>query len=178
MNIAKQKEILSLKAEVSSIEKEFNERLEATNNEITTKLITDAAKELLDFLVDQEFKIDETNKNQNHIVARLGQIWVGVSQYPSSLSVRMSNGEDYSISTQSTLLPLDKTVDRHESLMSQDNLISILKKRIDEVKNKMGSIDNQEYRYKLTTEEKSYNRMDYKNEIFREFKDIMTIMFS
>lgn len=107
MNISKEKEILELRKQLQALENQFKEQDKTFKDNVSNQLLNAAEQMLVEYLSKQEFKIDTKQSDKGHVVARLDGIWVSVTRNPRTLSIRMSNGEDYSISVESTAVSLD-----------------------------------------------------------------------
>jgi hypothetical protein len=175
MNIAKQKTIMDLRQEAERLEQEFREKKGATHIETSTRLISQAVIDLVEYLKQQGFEIDQTEKEKGQLVARLDGIWVSLTFKPTILSVHMVNGENYSVMVESTVEPISGTYKSHQN---QDTELASLNNRISNVNKSIKDLDNQEFRYVLNQENNSIRGMDYNKQVFRNFNDVINAMFS
>lgn len=176
MNIAKQKEILTLRKKAEELEKKYKEGNAALKDRVTQQYLNAAEMELVEYLSAEGFKVDENQTDKSQLVARLDSIWVSMNRHPHALSVYMSNGENYSITVLSTTVPLDDYYKKNAS--SQDIEIDRLKKYILEVEDRLDNLDKQEFRYCVNTETNGVNGIGYNKKTVLNFKEAMKLLFS
>lgn len=179
MNIAKQQELLVLQREVLDLETKYNETNAILLSNATASMLSDAIQELRRFLEDEGFTIDgriiEGAEYQVSAILEPG-VSVQISRKPRIFSLRMSNGENYSVSVESTLEPL-ATFDFNVT-GNQDTTISRFKNRLTEVRKLTDSLELQEFRYITGSEIYRNGDIEYPRKSYRTFKDALKVMFS
>lgn len=178
MNIAKQKEILSLRSEIQTLEQTFRDRHSQSLSIATTRMLESAEESILDFLQGEGFSVDNYLDDKGYYVARFSEIWVNVSPKDRILSVSMSNGEYYNVTVESTVY-LEGATYGFASGGSQDSELIRLQSRIEEIEKHILALDSQEFRYCLTVESNGIQRgHNFEKFIYINFEDALNRMFS
>jgi hypothetical protein len=174
MNIAKHKEILALRDELASLEKEYKEKQSKIVDLEVDKLLSAAVKEFIEYVKAEGFEV--TGDEKGNVVANLEGMEIRLDRKSRIFTVYMPNREEYSVMVETTLEYANSYVPGEGT---QDVELERLKKAIDKVNNQFSLLENQEFRYVLGTDQSNYRvGFNYFKRPYVNFKDILGVMFS
>jgi hypothetical protein len=176
MNIAKQREIMALQNEAQSLAMEYQNK-KAKDMDLRVPLFLDAAiEEFTEYLEAQGFTIhSEGDEETQFLTADSGDgIIIHLNRKPRILTIKMPNGERYSVMIESTL---EEVLSDNTSNYNQDSLITYYKKTIETTKKQIAAIASVNYRYVLSTEPIDGRYSTNNRRTYLSFTDVLSVMF-
>jgi hypothetical protein len=174
VNIAKQKDIVALKREVSNLKDEFNSAQSANVTQNIERFLGDAIEQFKDYLSAEGFNF--TNSPGVTLTASSEGVFIKLQHYVTYFEVKMPNQEVYRVTVKTAL---EYSTENYTG-DNQDEEISHLKKQISKLNSLLDEVDNQIFYYELTKEIRRgpgvRNREE--KEKYRSFDHILGVMFS
>ena len=174
MDIAKQKEIIALRADAHALVNAYQKKRHAALEIHTPKLLDLAVKEFINYIEKQGFTVSGDRDGELKADSGDGLI-ITLNRKPHILSVHMPNIEYYSIMVESNLEPPEQL--NISSILSQDSQIMEYLEIIQKTKRQILEVDNTNYRYSIYIEPHDGNN-GQNIKTFRKFSEILEIMFS
>lgn len=178
MNIAKQKEIITLRKEQEELQASFNTQTESLLNAKIPELLDEATKLFVEYLQKEGFKVTEISSELLRADLN-GELPIDFNRKPRIITVKMPNGESYSVTVTSNISDSGGTFSSMGGT-EDDREIAMLKQKIAHYNKLLLSLENSEFYYKLTTEgyDDYRKEMTFDSKRYSSFHLILKEMFS
>jgi hypothetical protein len=168
---------MALEEEAFALSKEYQKKKSAALESNTPLMLDSSIKNFVEFLEKEGFTVsyDENSK----IKADSGDgVIIRLDRKANIFTVYMSNGEQYSITVESTLEDIEMIKEDFGKI--QDYQISYYQKLLETSKEQIKSVEQAEYRYILHTESISplSQRIKYDKKAYKNFRGVLEVLFS